>query len=120
MPFGVARGSATFESLMNQLQDDIKHYSCMAFMDDILVYLATLEDQIVHVCEVLQWVRAAGVTINLDKVQIFQKSLIFLSCEITRAMLAGSRESECRDELPTAKHCETVASFPWTCGLLLL
>lgn len=33
-------------------------------------------------------------------------------------MTTGPRESEYRDVLPTAKHCEEVVSSPWTSGVL--
>lgn len=78
MPFEVAGSPAPFQSLMKQLLDGLEHHSCVAFMNDILLCSSTLKDNTAHVRKVLQWIQAVGLNINSDKVQIFQKSPIFL------------------------------------------
>lgn len=78
MPFGVAGGPATFQTLMDRVLQGINHHFAMAFLDDVLVYSETLENHVEHVREVLQRIEAAGLTINPDKMQVCCQSLKFL------------------------------------------
>lgn len=78
MPFGVAGGPATFQTLMDRLLQGINHDFAMAFLDDVLVYSESLESHVEHVREVLQRIENAGLTINPDKMQVCRQSLKFL------------------------------------------
>lgn len=78
MPFGVAGGPATFQTLMDRLLHGINHSFAMAFLDDVLVYSEDLESHVEHVREVLQRIGNAGLTINPDKMQVCRQSLKFL------------------------------------------
>lgn len=101
MPFGVAGGPATFQALMDRVLDGINHQCAMAFLDDVLVYSPTLEDHLVHVREVLERIKQAGLTINPDKVQLCTQSLTFLGHVIS--------PGECR---PDPEKVRAVADYP--------
>lgn len=70
MPFGVAGGPATFQTLMDRVLEGINHKFAMAFLDDVLVYSETLEDHLEHVREVLKRISSAQLTINPEKVHV--------------------------------------------------
>lgn len=78
MPFGVAGGPATFQTLMDTVLDGVNHRFAMAFLDDVLVYSDTLDDHVEHIQCVLEHIRNAGLTINPDKIQLCRNSLKFL------------------------------------------
>lgn len=46
----------------------------MAFLDDLLVYSATLGSHVEQVREVLECIEGAGLTINPDKIQMCSQS----------------------------------------------
>ena len=53
MPFGVAGGPATFQRLMNNVLRDYLGKFVAAYLDDILIYSATLEEHLEHLRKVL-------------------------------------------------------------------
>lgn len=82
MPFEVAGevagGPATFQTLMDKVLEYIKHGFAMAFLGDMLVYPSTLGEHVVHVQEVLDCLKTAGLTLNPGKVQVRCQTLKFL------------------------------------------
>lgn len=101
MPFGVAGGPATFQALMDRVLEGINHKFAMAFLDDVLVYSPTIEQHLVHVREVLERIKNAGLTINPTKVQQCTQSLTFLGHVVS--------PGECR---PDPEKVRAVAEYP--------
>lgn len=92
MPFGVAGGPATFQTLMDRVLEGINHKFAMAFLDDVLVYSETLEDHLEHVREVLKRISSAQLTINPEKVHVCCQSLKFLGHEISPGQCRPDKE----------------------------
>ena len=54
MPFGLTYAPASFQVLINNtLRPCLDHFVC-AYLDDIVVYLKTIQEHIRHVLEVLR------------------------------------------------------------------
>lgn len=53
---------------MDRVLEGINNSFVLAFIEDVLVYSPTLAEHVVHLREVLERIKAAGVTINPDKV----------------------------------------------------
>ena len=48
MPFGLTNSSATFFKLMNDVLFDFLDSFMVVYLDDIVIYMLTLEDHLVH------------------------------------------------------------------------
>jgi hypothetical protein len=48
MPFGLTGAPSTFQSFMNRLLTPLLQKCVFVFIDDVLVYSATLEDHVIH------------------------------------------------------------------------
>ncbi|GBG66601.1 hypothetical protein CBR_g64874 [Chara braunii] len=60
MPFGLDNAPATFQRAMNDIFRDILEQYVLVYLDDILVYNRTLEEQLRHLRDVLDRLRRHG------------------------------------------------------------
>jgi hypothetical protein len=66
MPFGCRNAPATFSRLVTKLLADLETF-CVSFLDDILIFSDSWEDHKCAIIEVLQRIKDAGLTLNLNK-----------------------------------------------------
>lgn len=78
LPFGLKNSAALFQGLMEFVLKDQKGKSCFVYIDDIVVYSKSEEEHLNHLRAVLQCLHNAGLTLNLQKCNLMQKSLKFL------------------------------------------
>ncbi|KAK3521135.1 hypothetical protein QTP86_012534 [Hemibagrus guttatus] len=67
MPFGLTNAPAVFQSLINEVFQDILGKWVIAYIDDILVYSTSLEEHVCHVREDV--ITRQGVKMDVTKVQ---------------------------------------------------
>lgn len=77
MPFGLKNAAATFQRNMNDVLSGHEHYAC-AYLDDIAVFSATLDEHIEHLHRVFSTLQAAGLHANIEKCQVAQRSIRYL------------------------------------------
>ena len=53
MPFGLTNAPATFQNVMNTIFNDLFCKCVLVFMDDILIYSATLAEHVSHLSAIL-------------------------------------------------------------------
>ena len=67
MPFGLTNAPADFQHFINDTLHPFLDHVCMAYLDDILIYSAMLEEHQEHVWRVLQALSRAGLHLKLEK-----------------------------------------------------
>lgn len=78
MPFGLTGAPATFQNFMNQLLAPLLRRCVVVFLDDVLVYSATLEDHVRHLKQVLELLQQHQLHLKQSKCLFAQKRLEFL------------------------------------------
>jgi transposase InsO family protein len=78
MPFGLTNGPATFQRFINNTLMGYLDDFCSAYIDDILIFLATQEEHEVHVRRVLERLREAGLQADLKKCEFHVTETRFL------------------------------------------
>lgn len=78
MPFGLTNAPATFQSAMNTVFADIMRKGVLVFMDDILVYNSSLEQQIQLLQQVFQILHQNEFYLKLSKCEFAKDILEYL------------------------------------------
>ena len=92
MPFGVANAPPTFQRMMNSLFKDELDAFVLVYLDDILVFLQTLEDHIRHIRIALQKMKDAQFFARLHKCSFFQEKVEYLGFDVSRNGIQTSPE----------------------------
>ncbi|XP_071490086.1 uncharacterized protein [Diadema antillarum] len=77
MPFGMQGAPATFQRLVDQVLRGLSKFAT-AYIDDIIIYSESWEQHLVHVREVLERLRAAGLTAKPSKCKVARKEVLYL------------------------------------------
>ena len=69
---------ATFQRLMDKVLHDLRKECVVVFLDDINVHSRTWEEHLQHLRKVFEWLRKAGLRLNIKKCKFCQPELTFL------------------------------------------
>ncbi|KAM3474855.1 hypothetical protein MY5147_004055 [Beauveria neobassiana] len=78
MPFGLTNAPATFQEYVNETLHGLIDFSCIAYLDDILIYSEDPAAHTQHVREVLERLLNAGLYANLAKCEFGITTVTFL------------------------------------------
>jgi hypothetical protein len=78
MPFGLCNAPSTFMRLINDVLRPYLDSFVIVYLDDILVYSATLEENISHLMQVLDILKKHQFFANLKKCEFAQQYLVYL------------------------------------------
>ena len=78
MPFGLSNAPATFQAMMNNIFADMLDNGTIAFLDDCLIYTATMEEHDAIVKEVLRRLDKHDLAINPEKCEWAVERVEFL------------------------------------------
>lgn len=78
MPFGAAGAPMTCARLLNVVLGNVPASECVHYFDDIIVHGSTFAEVFERLERVLARLNDAGLTVNLEKCDLFQKSVVFL------------------------------------------
>lgn len=87
MPFGLKTAPATFSRLMDKVIGDMYWDGVCVYLDDVLIYGETFGEVLTKLREVLTRLRAAGLTLALNKSEFFPHRLLYLGYIIEDGML---------------------------------
>lgn len=101
MPFGLKTAPATFQRLMNYVLKEYINKICLVYLDDIIIFSASIEEHIDSLNKIFKRLEEAKLMIQLDKSEFMKKETEFLGHIVT---LDGIR--------PNPKKIECVKNFP--------
>jgi hypothetical protein len=78
MPFGLTNAPATFQANMNTVFAPLLRKHVLVFVDDILIYIQSLEEHMEHLREVFRIFRDQKFYLKLSKCSFAQQSLEYL------------------------------------------
>src|SRR5258708_17089179 len=78
IPFGLSNAPAAFQRFINEVLGDLMDICMVGYLDNILIYLDSLEDHQDHVREVLRCLCMAGLYANLKKCKFHTDTVEYL------------------------------------------
>jgi len=87
MPFGLTNAPAVFQTLMNDLFRDMLNRFVFIYLDDILIFLRSLEEHRQHVRLVLQCLLQNKLYVKPEKCEFHAPSVSFLGYIIAQGQL---------------------------------
>lgn len=83
MPFGLANAPAVFQKMINRLLGQRRFDSVLAYMDDLLIPSATIDQGFQKLEEILKLIQDAGLTLKLSKCRFFDREIEYLGYEVS-------------------------------------
>lgn len=84
MPQGITNAPSTFQRLMERCMGDINLKEVLVFLDDLIVFSASLEEHEARLLHVLQRLREYGLKLSPEKCRFFQTSVRYLGHIVSR------------------------------------
>ena len=88
MPFGLTNAPATFQAYVNEALRGLLDQTCIAYMDDILIFSKSGEDHASHVREILERLRQYKLYAKLSKCEFHVDEVAFLGFRVGVAGVA--------------------------------
>ena len=84
MPFGLVNAPATFQRLMESCLGDLHLRWCLIYLDDIVVFSKTFDDQLERLDAVLSRLQEAGLKLKPSKCEFFKTEIQYLGHIVSR------------------------------------
>jgi len=78
MPFGLTCAPNVFQRLMDCVLCGRSYLTCLVYLDDVIVFGRSLEEQLYRLDEVFAWLRSAKLKLKPSMCSLFQRSVEFL------------------------------------------
>lgn len=112
MPFGLKNAPATFQRLMYIILSGLTPRKCLVYLDDIVIFSASLQEHINQLKEVFERLKEADVKVQLDKNKFLRKELNYLGHIITPdGIKPNPLKIECIRKFPIARTNKGIKSF---------
>ena len=78
MPFGLVGAPRTFQRMMDRILRGLEYKIALAYLDDIIIYGASIEECMTNMRTVFERIRLAGLKLKPSKCQLFARETTFL------------------------------------------
>ena len=86
MPFGLSGAPSIFQQMMDLLTKDTRDFAA-AYLDDLIIYSDTWENNLQHLTIILQQLRKANLTVKPQKCQLGMAECVYLGHVIGRRVV---------------------------------
>ena len=93
MPFGLCNAPSTFERLMENIMRGLQWESLLVYLDDVIVFGKTIEEELSRLKEVFRRLRQANLKLKPKKCVLFQQSVLYLGHVVSKDGIATLRIS---------------------------
>ena len=84
MPFGLTNSPATFQRLMQRCLGDLQPEECLVYLDDIIIFSATIEDHMERLEKVFAKLKEFGLKLKPSKCHFLKSQVTYLGHVISK------------------------------------
>jgi len=92
MPFGLTGTPNVFQRLMEGILSGLSYLTRLVYLDDIIIFGRTFEEQLERLREVFGRIRQANLKLKPTKCSLFRRSVSFLGHIVSGAGIAMQKE----------------------------
>ena len=112
MPFGLCNAPSTFERLMEKVLSGLQWKIALLYLDDIIVFSSTVEQQLERLRLVFERIRKANLQLKPKKCHLFRKEVSFLGHRVSADGVTTEEDKvQAVKEWPVPKTVKAVRSF---------
>ena len=116
MAFGLANAPSTFERLMEGVLKNLAWEECLVYLDDIISFGTTFEQELARLMRIFDRLRAANLKLKPSKCHFFQTGVDFLGHHVSRDGVHTSQDkTEAVRDWPVPRNVKEVKSFYGLC-----
>ena len=116
MPFGLCNAPATFERLMEVVLSGLHWQTLLVYLDDIVVFGKSFQDELERLREVLKRMRGAGLKLSPQKCHLFRREVRFLGHVVSnKGVSTDPSKTEAVDTWPVPRNKKELRSFLGLC-----
>ena len=117
MPFGLCNAPSIFQDLMNSVLQGLLYDFALGYLDDIIVYSASFEDNLKHLDMVFQRLLQANLKLKLSKCDFFMEQLQFLGHMVSANGIQPNFDKvQAICEMPPPQCVKDIRAFIGMCG----
>jgi hypothetical protein len=112
MPFGLNNAPATYQRCMDYILMGLKGIDCLAYLDDLICYSATMDEHVHKLRKIFQRLEQANFKIQPDKCVFATDSVEYLGHIVTRdGVKPDPRKVQAIQKYPVPRNVRDVKSF---------
>jgi hypothetical protein len=112
MSFGLCNAPATFERSLETVLRGLTYESCLIYLDDVIVIGRTFQEHLLNLRKVSHQFREAGLNLNPEKCQLFQKEVRHLGHIISpEGITTDTEKLKAVRKWPTPKNKHKIKAF---------
>lgn len=117
LPFGLKGAPATFERLMEKVLAGLTWRVCLVYLDDVVVYSKTFEENIDNLSDVCERMRGANLKLHPKKCCLVQNEVTFLGHKVSKeGIKTDEAKTQAVRDWPTPHSVKDVRSFIGLCS----
>jgi len=117
MPFGLKTAPSIFQRFMNKVLGDARGIFAEAYLDDIVIFSNSWVDHIKHINYIMEQLRRAGLTVNIDKCDFGKTKVKYLGFIITPEGVSTDPDKiDAVVRYPRPKSSKDIKKFLGLCG----
>lgn len=112
MPFGLVNAPAVFQQMINKALGPKRFELAIPYLDDLLSAASNIEESLEKLESILNLLRGANLTLNLNKCHFLQSSIDYLGYEISEnGLKPGIKKTQAVSDFPTPVNVHQVRQF---------